>query len=468
MPTMLESISQNWDNNILPQLVEYIKVPAKSPAFDSDWAGNGYLEKVAIQALEWLQQQRIPGLQAEIIHIPGRTPVLFFDMPADQTDRLNSILFYGHLDKQPEMTGWCENLGAWKPVVENGRLYGRGGADDGYALYAAVAAIQALQASGQPHARCIGLIETCEESGSYDLPAYLEQLAPRMGQVDFVVALDSGCGDYERLWVTTSLRGLISGILTVDVLTEGVHSGDASGIVPSSFRIIRQLLNRLENASTGEIIPPFHCTIPPVRLTQAKETAEILGSAIIQKYPFVEGMQAVSEDPFEAMLNRTWRPALSVIGADGLPPVAEAGNVLRPTTSLKLSLRLPPLADSDRCMQELKYLLEDDPPFRASVTFTPAQHTTGWNAPQAPAWLDHIMLQVSQRYYGQPSAALGEGGCIPFMNMLSQRYPEAQFLITGVLGPKSNAHGPNEFLHLDYVKKLTACVADIVAAHVIG
>jgi acetylornithine deacetylase/succinyl-diaminopimelate desuccinylase-like protein len=376
------------------------------------------------------------------------------------------VLLYGHLDKQPEMTGWREGSGPWQPVQEDGKLYGRGGADDGYAIFASLAAIGALQAQGVPHARCVGLIETCEESGSYDLPAYLDLLAPRMGAVDFVVGLDSGCGDYERLWATTSLRGLVGGTLTVDVLTEGVHSGDASGIVPSSFRIARTLLDRLEDSATGRVLPvEFHAPIPDERARQARAAAAIMGEATVRKYPFVGRTKPMLADHAEALLNRTWRPALSVTGAGGFPAIADAGNVLRPRTSLKLSLRLPPPVEGSLAMQTLRRLLEADPPHGANVRFEGDEGATGWNAPPTAPWLLRALDDASNAFYGKASAAMGEGGTIPFMAMLGKHFPVAQFLITGVLGPKSNAHGPNEFLHVPYATKLTACVATVLAAH---
>jgi acetylornithine deacetylase/succinyl-diaminopimelate desuccinylase-like protein len=323
-----------------------------------------------------------------------------------------------------------------------------------------------LHAQGVPHARCVGLIETCEESGSYDLPAYLDALGPRLGDVDLVVGLDSGCGDYERLWMTTSLRGLAAGTLRVEVLTEGVHSGHASGIVPSSFRIARKLIDRLEDAATGRILPAqFHAEIPEERLAQARQTAAILGDLAVREYPFAGSTQPMADDVTEAILNRTWRPALSTIGADGLPPIADAGNVLRPSTSLMLSLRLPPTLDGEAATRAMQALFEPDPPYRANVTFEPVQGATGWNAPPTKPWLSAALDRASQATYGKPSAAIGEGGTIPFMAMLGQRFPQAQFLITGVLGPHSNAHGPNEFLHIAYAKKLTACVAEVIAAH---
>ena len=461
--TLLATIGAQWDKDIVPQLTDYIRIPAKSPHFDPQWQSHGHIERVITLAHEWARKQPVRGLSVELVRLPGRTPLLYFDV-AGTGDR--TALLYGHLDKQPEMTGWRHGYGPWDPLYQDGKLYGRGGADDGYAVFAALSAIGALQAQGVPHARCVGMIETCEESGSYDLPAYLESLAPRMGRVDFVVGLDSGCGDYERLWATTSLRGLCGGTLSVEVLTEGVHSGDASGIVPSSFRIARKLLDRIEDSSTGRLLPAeFHATIPAERIEQARRAADILGDIVIGKYPFTGATRPMTGDRAEALLNRTWRPALSITGADGLPPIADGGNVLRPQTALKLSLRLPPTVDAAMAERAMQRLLETDPPYDATVRFTAESSATGWNAPPTAPWLARALDEASSQFYGKPSAAMGEGGTIPFMAMLGKDFPDAQFLITGVLGPHSNAHGPNEFLHVPYASKLTACVAQVLAAH---
>ncbi|HET9750935.1 MAG TPA: M20 family metallopeptidase [Casimicrobiaceae bacterium] len=458
-----DRIYRQWDDEIVPRLVEYIRVPAKSPHFDPSWVEHGHIDRVVALAEGFARAQPIEGLVVEVIRLAGRTPLLYFEVPGTG-DR--TVVLYGHLDKQPEMVGWRSDGGPWSPLIEGDKLYGRGGADDGYAIFAALSALGALHAQGLPHARCVGLIETCEESGSYDLPAYLDALGPRLGNVDLVVGLDSGCGDYERLWMTTSLRGLAAGTLRVEVLTEGVHSGHASGIVPSSFRLARKLIERLEDGTTGRVLPAaFHAAIPEERLAQARQTAAIIGDLAIREYPFAGATEPMAEDITEAILNRTWRPALSTIGADGLPPIADAGNVLRPSTSFMLSLRLPPTVDGEQATQAMQRLFEADPPYRANVTFEPVQGATGWNAPPTKPWLADALDRASRATYGKPSAAIGEGGTIPFMAMLGQRFPQAQFLITGVLGPHSNAHGPNEFLHIAYAKKLTACVAEVIAAH---
>ena len=406
------------------------------------------------------------GMSLEVVRLAGRTPLLAIQVEPTGKESGGTVVLYGHLDKQPEMSGWREGLGPWTPVIEQGRLYGRGGADDGYAVFSALCALKALQEQGRPHARCVMLIECCEESGSYDLPAYLEALSSRIGKPDLVIGLDSGCGNYEQLWGTASLRGLVNGVLSVEVLSEGVHSGDASGVAASSFRIARSLLERLEDSSTGTIKDrAFHVPVPPERIAQAKLAAGVLGEQIWRKFPFVPGMRPMHGELAELALNRSWRPMLAVTGAEGLPPPANAGNVLRPKTELTLSLRLPPTVSAEAAARRLKQILEADPPYGARVRFEAGQAATGWHAPQTAPWLEQALQNASMASFGKPVMWLGEGGTIPFMAMLGAKFPAAQFLITGVLGPHSNAHGPNEFLHLDYAQRLTACVAEVIAAH---
>ena len=468
----LDQVTRQWDGDIVRQLTDYIAIPAKSPGFDPQWEQHGYIETVLRNAAAWVEAQKVPGLTLEIVRLPGRTPVLFFEVPATKSGSSQTVLMYGHLDKQPEFTGWRSDLGPWTPRYEDGKLYGRGGADDGYAVYASIAALQALKAQGKPHARIVGLIETCEESGSYDLLPYVDALRPRLGDVGLVICLDSGAGNYDQLWLTTSLRGLAGGTLKVQILTEGVHSGDASGLVPSSFRIMRQVLDRLEDSKTGRLLPAsFHCEIPADRVEQLRATAAILGDEVYKRFPWAHadcGGASVSAlptttDPLQALVNRTWLPTLSVTGAEGLPALQDAGNVLRPYTAFKLSLRLPPLVDAAQAVQELKTLLEDNAPYQAKVTFESSGAASGWNAPAITPWFERALDAASLAHYGAPVGYIGQGGTIPLMNMLSQGFPQAQMMVCGVLGPRSNAHGPNEFLHVPYAKRLTAAVAEVMA-----
>ncbi len=475
----LGEVSQAWDDDIVSQLTDYISIPAKSPMFDADWAKNGFIDTVMWNAATWVESQKVEGLTLEIIRLEGRTPVLFFEVPASSgasaeaaPPSSQTVLMYGHLDKQPEFSGWRNDLGPWTPKFENGKLYGRGGADDGYAVYASIAAVQALKSQKVAHPRIVGLIETCEESGSRDLLPYIDALGNRLGDVALVICLDSGAGNYDQLWLTSSLRGMASGVLKVEILTEGVHSGDASGLVPSSFRIMRQVLDRLEDSATGRLLPgSFHCEVPADRLAQAQATAAILGDQVHKRFPWAHydcgGSTAfalpTTTDPVQALLNRTWTPTLSVTGAEGFPSLQDAGNVLRPYTAFKLSLRLPPLIDAGMAVDQLKTLLEDNAPYQARVTFEGLSGATGWNAPSTAPWFEQALNSASNAYFGAPCGYIGQGGTIPLMNMLSKGFPKAQMMVCGVLGPKSNAHGPNEFLHVPYAKKLTAAVAQVIA-----
>ncbi|HEX9259059.1 MAG TPA: M20/M25/M40 family metallo-hydrolase [Acidimicrobiales bacterium] len=464
---VLAHAGEVWQRDIVPALSDYIRIPNVSPAFDARWSEHGYMAKAVELVSSWCKARPIPGMTCFVHELEGRSPLLFIDIPAsDPSLAGDTILLYGHLDKQPEMTGWREGLGPWEPVREGTRLYGRGGADDGYAAFASLTAVEALLAGGGAHARCVVLIEASEESGSVDLPAHVDALASRIGTPSLVICLDSGCADYDRLWVTTSLRGMVSARVTAEVLSEGVHSGDASGVVPSSFRVLRQILDRIEDAATGRVLlaEPW-VDIPADRAGEARRAATALGEPISAKFPFVAGTQPMTADQVEQLLNRTWRPALSYVGADGLPPSSRAGNVLRPSTSLLLSLRLPPAADPEAALAELASALAADPPSGARVTVDTMHAAPGWNAPTFAPWLWQALDDSSTARFGTGAVAYGEGGTIPFMGMLGERFPEAQFVITGVLGPESNAHGPNEFIDIAYATRITAVVADIVDAH---
>lgn len=456
-------INNLWDDSIIPTLEDYIRIPNKSPLFDPAWKENGFMDEAVKLLTNWCFQNAIPNMNLQIVSLPERTPLIFIDIPGNSDD---TVLLYGHLDKQPEMTGWDEDLGPFKPILRQEKLYGRGGADDGYAIFASFAAIKSLNAQNLPHARCIILIEASEESGSRDLPFYIEMLKDKIGQPSLIICLDSGCNNYDQLWITTSLRGMVGGILSIDILNQGVHSGTASGIVPSCFLVLRQLLDRVEHKNNGEIIlSDLLVDIPPERREQAEKTAQVLNKKIYEDFPFKEGVHPLLDNLTELLLNNTWRPALSIIGADGLPPCKNAGNVLLPSIKVKLSLRLPPTCQAEQAISTLKKTFESHPPFNAKVTFEVKESGTGWNAKKTSPWLLKATNEASKNYFGADAMYMGEGASIPFMGMLGKRFPNAQFVITGVLGPHSNAHGPNEFLHIPTAKKITNCIAEIIATH---
>ena len=464
-PKVTAFMERIWEGEIIPALTDYIRIPNKSPAFDADWEKHGHMEKAVTMFADWARAKlvQLPGSNLEVVRLPGRTPLIFIEVPGTA---VGTVLMYGHLDKQPEMLGWAEGLGPWVPLRKDDKLYGRGGADDGYAMFASLAALLALKEQGIAHGRAVIIIEASEESGSPDLPFYIDHLATRIGTPDLVVCLDSGSGNYEQLWLTTSLRGMVIGNLTVRVLTEGVHSGAASGIVPSSFRILRSLLSRIEDQATGRMsLPELFVEIPQDRQTQAKQAAQILGDEVWQQLPFAGATKPMVDDRAEMILEKTWRPQLAVTGLEGYPLPANGGNVLLPYSTAKLSLRVPPTGDADKARAAVKAALERNPPYNAHVTFEAPRGENGWNAPTLAPWLEASLNKASNAAFGKPVAYQGEGGSIPFMAMLGEKFPGTQFVVTGLLGPHSNAHGPNEFLHIAFAKKLSAAIATVLADH---
>ncbi len=456
-------IDREWTGSILPTLEQYIRIPNKSALFDPSWEANGHMQRAARLLVDWSRARPIAGLRVELLHLPGRTPLIVAEVAGSAP---GTVLLYGHFDKQPEFTGWEAGLDPWTPVVRDGRLYGRGGADDGYAIFSSLLAIEALQAQKIPHARCVILIEGSEESGSIDLPAYVDQLGARLGAPDLVICLDAECGNYQQFWLTTSLRGNLVGTLSVDMLTEGVHSGMATGIAASPIRILRGLIDRIENVNSGDLmLEDLYVRTPPARIAEARAAAEVLGAGVAAKMPFVPGARAVSNDPTELLLNSTWKPTLTVTGAEGLPSLGNAGNVLLPRVAVKLSLRLPPTLDAAIAAARIKAVLEATPPYGARVNFEVGSALGGWNAEALAPWLAAAVESASQAFFGRPALAMGTGGSIPFIGMLGERYPGTQFLVTGVLGPNSNAHGPNEYLDLATVRRVTGCVSGVLEAH---
>jgi len=455
------TINTFWDNKIVPALIEYIKIPNKSPSFDPEWEKHGHMEDALILAMNWAETNKPTGSTLKSEKIKGRTPIILLDVPGTIE---GNILMYGHLDKQPEMSGWESDLGPWKPIIKNDKLYGRGGADDGYALFASVSSIQALKEQNIDHPRILVLIEFSEESGSPDLPHYMERCSDIIGVPDLVICLDSGAGDYNRFWTTTSLRGLVGAKMKVEVLSEGVHSGGASGHVPSSFRIARQLLSKIEDEKTGEVLlDKLHTKIPEHRIKETQKLVSILGNEVVEEFPWKNTMKPSTNDNIEGVLRRTWRPALSIVGADGLPETANAGNVLRPFTTLQLSMRIPPMVDAQEAKKEMEQALRSSVPYDAVIDLDFEEAADGWNAPQTSPWLEKAIKRASNEFFGEEPCSISEGGTIPFMAMLGEKFPKAQFVITGVLGPHSNAHGPNEFLHIPFAKKLTCCISSIIS-----
>ncbi|MCD8339027.1 MAG: M20/M25/M40 family metallo-hydrolase [Burkholderiales bacterium] len=459
-----QEVLKLWDQSTLPGLEEFVKLPALSTDFDKNWEKNGILLEAIKQADVWAQKLGIKGLKTEIVQDKGFTPCLLVDIAATEgVEGPGTVFMYGHLDKQPPNQGWDADKSPWKPVIQNGKLYGRGAVDDGYSFYTQLSAIKALQNLNIAHPRCVGLFESAEESSSPHYEEYLDEVKAKLGDVRLIIALDSSCGDYERLWITKSLRGMIGGSLEVKVLEYGVHSGEASGVVPSSFMIIRQLLDRIEDSSTGEIKGgAFNTTIFEGIRKDCQEMAEVLGESFISNFPWAGDTQPLQKTLLENVIARNWKPEMTVTGTDGLPSVEDAGNVLRPFTRIKIGMRLPPDKDAEKAALAFKKIMEENPPFGAQVTYTTTVASNGWTAGKTSHWLKYAFEEASMKYWGKPPCGLGMGASIPLLNVFSKLWPNAQFMAAGALGPHSNAHGPNEFLDIDYAQKLTASVALVI------
>ncbi len=459
-----------WNQSTEQALKDFIEVQALSPDFDHEWQKTGLLQKALEQADAWLKKQDIKGLKTEIIQAEGFTPCLLVEVAAFGGKPCKETVFmYGHLDKQPPNIGWDADKNPWKAVIQEGKLYGRGGADDGYSFYCQLSAIKALQNLGLPHPRCVGLFETAEESGSQHYPEYVKELKQRIGKVGFIVAFDSNCGDYERLWITKSLRGMLGGVLEVKVLENGMHSGDASGVVPCSFLIARRLLERVEDSSTGTVKGAvFHAKISKDLHKDCHKIAKVMGKKFFDAYPWAGSTRPLHKTVEESIIHRNWYPELSISGADGLPSVEEAGNVLRPFTRLKIGIRLPPTVNAPKASAALEKILTSKPPYGAQVSYTPTVQSDGWTAGKVAPWLDKVFSKVSKELWKKDFCYQGMGGSIPLLNSLAAEWPRAQFMVAGTLGPKSNAHGPNEFLHIDYAQKLATSFAYIITSLVPG
>jgi acetylornithine deacetylase/succinyl-diaminopimelate desuccinylase-like protein len=457
-------VQERWRSDVLPLLETFARIPNQSPAFDVQWEAAGHMEAAAELLASWASSRAIPGALVEVIRLPGLTPTVVVDVPASDPDVDGTVLIYGHYDKQPPFDGWSEGRGPWSPVIEGDRLYARGVADDGYALPSALLAIESVVAAGGRHGRCLVLAEGSEESGSPHLPAVLDRLSDRIGVPGVVVALDSSSPTYDRLWITTSLRGMIAGTLTVRVLDHGVHSGMAGAVVPSSFRVLRLLLDRIEDAATGDLLLPELRVEPPARAIAAARALMEAGPESVP-FPVVDGLVVQGADPAERALRTAWLGSLAVVGAAGLPPVEDAGMVLRPFTALRLAIRLPPTCDAAAAAAAVRRAFSTDPPYGAAVEWQETPAVDGWAAPPLAPWLAAALDDASLACFGKPSGQIGEGGTIPFMGWLARRFPDAQILATGVLGPGSNAHGPDESLHIPTAERVTAAMALVLDAH---
>ena len=453
----------DFERDALDTLITYATIPCLSPMFDPEWEEHGSIERALQLLADWARARRFARSDVTIHRLAGRTPVLVVTVEATTPGRGTAVL-YGHLDKQPPLGQWSEGLDPFLPVRRGDRLYARGVADDGYSTFSALMALESMEANDIAHSRCVVLIEASEESGSPDLDAYLDDLTEHLGEVELMICLDSGALTYDRLWVTTSLRGLVNAEVTVKVLSRAQHSGSASGVVPSSFRVLRQLLDRIEDAETGDILlEELREVIPLDRIGAARAVASEFGDVIARELPMLDGVEVMGDSAEDRILRRTWFPTLSLVGMGGIPEPTVAGNVLRPWTTAVLSLRLAPSTNAARAARAVSAALSTNVPSGAHVEVS-VHASDGWVAPALAPWLAHALDTASITAFGRSPGFTGEGGSIPFLASLAQRYPAVQFVATGVLGPESNAHGIDEMLDLPTAVRVTNAVISVLEA----
>ncbi len=463
--TLEKFISNEWVDAV-PTLMEYIKIPNTSPDFGNSEEDKENMHRAMELLVHWIKNQNIDNLKFHLSRDDDLTPFLLCTLEATD-DSKESVLFYQHMDKQPPLTDkWTDELGPYKPVIRDGNLYGRGSVDDGYAIFGTTIVLKTLQKFKIPHGRIVIMLEASEESGSCHLKHYIDKYQDVIGKPDLVVCLDSGGPDFDRLWITSSLRGCFLSELTVKILDAGIHSGDGGGVVPDPFSLLTQLLNRLYDPKLNQFHEGLTVEIPERQTMAALDTAKTLGKDhLLYRYPLVEGVKYPNEDDLHFLcryyLQNTWSPTVTVVGIDGFPSVADGGNVIHPEIRVKLSMRLPPTKDPDEAIEQTRKILESDPPFGCQVTFEPGLRCSGWVMPSMSDKLQEKLNNACMSTFGKPVSFIGEGGSIPIINMLGQLFPESQMIITGAVGPDSNMHGPDESLNLKMAEKVMTCLAKL-------
>ena len=421
------------------------------------------MDKAAEFLKSWVESRDIRGMKVELLRSDMRTPFLFIEIEGD-TDE--TVLMYGHLDKQPPMLPWRDGLDPWVPVREGDLVYGRGLADDGYSTFAAVGAVEAALKAGHKIPRVVIMIEASEESGSPDLTNYVAELKERIGNPSTVITLDSEDRDGDRLWLTQSLRGMVNGFLTVETMPTTMHSGLATGVVPSASRIFRMLLARIENPETGHIIneiasPPLTDEFRTYAETVARDVPGFLES-----YDLPVGLSAAGDTLHETVANNLVRAGLEITGITGLPEAHTSGNVSVGKITTRVSVRIPPGVDPDTVATEFKRIFEENPPYGAKVTYEFQSGDWGWMAKPFTPGMAKRLSQTTQSIFGTEPGLLGVGASIPFVQIMVQHFPKAEHILTGVLSQASHAHGPNENMSVRKVKRITEFVAAFLATTV--
>ena len=461
-------VNDFFPNKVLPTFMNYVRIPNTTPSSDPNWKQTGNLLKAAELIVTWIKSLNLKDAKVYLLQDGDHTPFIFTDIAATRKNDDRTILFYSHFDKMPATTGWDEGKGATKPVIENGRLYGRGTADDGYASFSVFTAVKCCQDHGVPLPRICITIEGCEESGEEDLRYYFLKLKPIFGNVALFVCMDAGCEDYKRLWVTTTLRGTVQAKVTVNTLSLDLNANLTSGVVPDNYLIMRTIIDALQNEKGEILVPELNLPedlIPPERVEQCKKVAEIKGEQYKKDVPLYEETEALQSDIYQLVLNKCWRPCLTVIGADGIPKFEDSGNVMKPNLSFQISFRLPPHVDCEKAKEAIDKKIKESIPFNANVQVDIPFCSNGWDLNTFSKRIENTLNNGSKSFFGNELCYRGEGGSIPFVEFFQEHFPKADLANLGIAGMDCNEHGPNESLDLDACKKFIMTLAYLMSEY---
>ncbi|CAI2368334.1 unnamed protein product [Moneuplotes crassus] len=453
-------IEDNFQSMFLDPISEFIKVPNLTPSFDPEFQTNGLIEQAIDNVKGYAESMDIPGLKFHVHNEEGRAPMALIEIPGNGK---KNIMVYGHLDKQPHMEGWTEGTGPTTPTIIGDKLYGRGSTDDGYVSFATLTAVKNILDQGQEIPRIVLVLEAEEESGSKDLVYLLEKCKDIIKTPDVCLCCDSGALDYKTLWLTSSLRGSMGMNVKVSIAKDAFHSGICGGAMPETFRIANNLLDRLEDPITKRM-EKFEVEIEDRFKEEAKNIVGLVGTDLYKDFKLLEGCRPIHHDNLEEMyLNINWRPALAVCGADGLPTLSKAGNVVRASTSLRLKIRLPPSLDAKEMCDEVVKTLSEDVPFGAKIEFDDVSSGSGWVMKDLKEETSKAIHESSEEFYEKKAGLYGIGGSIPFLKTLEGIYPETEILAMGVGGNDCNIHAPDETLDIPYMKKFIPTLSHILA-----
>ena len=456
-------VDKQFTLNILPNLMNFIRIPNLSPLFDPNWKTNGYLFKAANLIVSYAKSLNIKNAEINLLQDSGHTPMVFIEIPASRKNDNRTVIFYGHYDKQPYGTGWDKDKSPTNPVIVDGRLYGRGSADDGYASFSILTAIKTCQEFNCLMPRICCLFEGAEESTDADLKYYFDKLIPILG--DNVVAfipLDSGCPDYDRLWMANSLRGIVDIDVNIQTLDQESHYGpEASGIIAENLFLMRKIYDGLVDSTNGEFkLEEFKIAedkIPAIVMEQMQKEIEIVGDNFIKNIPLYEGVSPLKTDVKELMINNRWKPSCFILGIDNCPKTEDRGFGVSSGINVRMSIRIPPTVDKNKAIEALKKALSDNIYFGAQVKLGYLDYGEGVLLANMSNKVKNILNKASLEFFGNESVFTGVGGSIPFIGYFQSKYPNTDIICTGIVGSDSHEHGPNENLNIEACKKMV-CV----------